>query len=124
MKISVSVVLFVTLGLFSVPLFAVDLSTLSADYLDLSAFFGLGMAGMLAHYVKKWARGEIVGNLDDYLFRDHRAATLMAVMSLFGTGASLWLSGQFANLQPGAFVLLAFSTGWACDSAINKGAMP
>lgn len=113
-------------GLIAVPslALAVDLvdAAMRAPYQDLSAFFGVGVAGMLAHYLKKWLRGEIVGDLGDYLFRDHKSATVLAVLSLFGTSASLWLSGQFAGMQPGPFLLLAFATGWACDSALNKGA--
>lgn len=93
----------------------------AASMTDLAAFVGIGAVGMVAHYGKKWWRGELSGSLVDYMINDNRSGTLLALSTLIGGGATMWLSGQLAPMPLGPFVLTAFTTGWACDSALNRG---
>ena len=86
------------------------------------SFLSAGLVGMFAHYLKSWLKREIAGNLVDYLFRDHPRKTALAVMALAGATGTAALGGQLAGLTLEQLVMMAFTTGFACDSALNKGA--
>lgn len=96
---------------------------LSRDALERFAVFAIvGIGGMIGHYVKKWIRGEIHGNLIAYIFCDHPRQTALAVATFLGTAASLALTGQLDTLTVGNLIVTAITTGYTVDSAVNKGA--
>ncbi|RCS59708.1 hypothetical protein [Parvibium lacunae] len=110
--------------LLSMPVFAWAWSAPALDLpspRNLIIFTVAGMVGMLAHFYKKKMRGEIAGNLADYLVRDHADATLLMLLTFAGTAATMWLTGQLV-MSDGALIALAFNSGWAIDSGVNKGA--
>lgn len=80
------------------------------------------VAGMLAHYVKKWGRKEITGNLFDYLIVDYPGNTIAALMTLAAALAAIVATGQLTGMQQPAIMALGFGAGWAIDSGVNKGA--
>lgn len=83
-----------------------------------------GIVGMMAHYLNKWATGQIEGNLLDYLFRDHARNTVLSLGTYVGfalttvTSGALDGAGWFTALWMGA------TTGFAVDSITNKGSRP
>ena len=90
-------------------------------------FYGLVigcLAGMLVHYVQKWASQEISGGLLDYLFFQYPRHTVLAVIAI-GT----WSAGEVASgifVVDGTFVgwalvlLSGVKTGYMGDALINK----
>lgn len=82
--------------------------------------YGLGLAGMASHYVKKWLRKEIEGSLLDYLFRDHARDTAFAIFTYAGVAASALLAGQFDGMTLKQIALPAWLLGYTIDSAVNK----
>lgn len=84
----------------------------------------LGLAGMIAHYLKKWARKEIAGNLVGYLIHDNPRDTLLAVMATAGGIGTAYLMGQFDGVTIKQIIMPAFLIGYAGDSAANKGSAP
>ena len=78
--------------------------------------------GMLAHYVKKWGRKEITGNLFDYLVVDYPGNTIAALMTLAAAIVAIVATGQLTSMQPPAIMALGFGAGWTIDSGVNKGA--
>lgn len=88
-----------------------------------AVFFGVGLLGMFAHFLKKWTRGEIAGGPIDYLV-SHPKHTVASILTFMGATAGLMASGQLDNLNLPVLVGLAFTTGWTIDSGINKGPSP
>ena len=87
----------------------------------LALFTGVAFAGMLAHYVKKWLRGEIAGDLVTYFVRDYPKRTFGAVATLMGTVVAMFLSNQLDGMDIKPMLMLALTTGYAVDSIANKG---
>ena len=112
------------LVLFPMLAAAVELSRQAdpvADLQSLGVFLAAGLGGMFAHYAKKWLRREINGSLIDYLLRDHPRETALAMLTFLGAAGTVYLSGQLTGLAIGPLLLTAFTVGYTCDSAINKG---
>lgn len=120
-------VVFVALNLLPAGAYAINLATDLGTLEDLQAFavfLTVGFIGMVGHYLKKWLRNEITGGLLDYLVRDHPKETMLSVFALIGAALSVYLSGQLHGMPLGPLVMSAFTTGWTCDSALNKGVTP
>jgi len=96
-----------------------ELTAIAAKHYAVT-FYVAGFVGMLAHYTKKWAKGEYLGNLWAYLYADHPRATLYAVLSYVGVAAAVVSTGQLDGLKLGTLAALGFTTGYACDSAMNS----
>lgn len=100
--------------------------------LEAQQFFALmigGVAGMISHWLVKWARGEIAGSLAKYLLYDHVRNTILTVFTYVGfaltTVATPALTG--ANGGPvGWFTVLwlGITTGFSIDAVANKGERP
>lgn len=79
------------------------------------------LAGALGHYLKKWARGEIIGNLLQYLAVDYPKSTVAMLMTLAGAVAAILASGVLHGMDAWTIAGLGFTTGYTIDSAVNKG---
>jgi hypothetical protein len=90
----------------------------------ITLFFGVGMVGMIGHYVKKWLRGEIEGNFVDYMFRRKPKATALALITLGSAALTALLANQLDNLTASQLITSAFTAGYACDSAVNDSTSP
>lgn len=121
----------VLLGVFALLLalpvaaYALDLAAALGtqdDLQRLAIFVAVGLVGMFGHYVKKWLKREINGSLINYLVRDHPRETALAMLVFLGAAGSVYLSGQLAGMPMGPLLMTAFTTGYTCDSALNKGA--
>ncbi len=95
------------------------LAAIAAQHLAL-VFYLAGIIGMLAHYTKKWARGQYVGNLWAYLFADHPRASLAAVITYTATAAGVLTTASLAGMTLAQVAALGFTTGYAIDSAVNR----
>ncbi|HZR37260.1 MAG TPA: hypothetical protein VFA75_17960 [Nevskia sp.] len=84
-------------------------------------FTAVAIAGMLAHYVKSWAKGEISGNLVDYLFRDNPRATVLSLGGVLTAVATTAATGTLDGMSLQQLLLSGFTTGFAIDSTLNKG---
>lgn len=92
---------------------------------SLMMYICAGLVGIVAHYVSKWARGEIKGNLFYYLFIDNPKWTLATLMGFFASAAGLLAAGSISmSTDPLMLLGAGFGIGWACDSAITKGVTP
>lgn len=85
-------------------------------------FYVFGIIGMLAHYTKKWAKGEYIGNLWAYLYADKPKASLYALLTYSGAAAAVVATGTLDAMKIGAVVALGFTTGYAIDSSVNSTA--
>jgi len=88
---------------------------------SLLIFAGAAGVGMLAHYVKSWAKGEITGNLVDYLFRDNPRATVLSLGGVLAAVATTFATGTLTGMSLQQLLLSGFTTGFAIDSTLNKG---
>lgn len=78
-------------------------------------FFLIGFASMGSHALKKWANGEIRGNiLDWYLVRPQ--ASIGALMACVGGIATAILSGALDNYTIGAQIIAAWGIGFSADT--------
>lgn len=82
-------------------------------------FYAFGLAGMVAHYMKKWARGQYAGNLWAYLFADNPRASLAAVLTYTAAAAGVIATGSIDGLTLAQVAALGFGTGYVSDSAVN-----
>lgn len=81
-------------------------------------FYGVAVASMVMHALKKWAAGEIQGSLIDwYIFAPRR--TVGALMLAVGGTMTVILGGQVFDIHDGAHILAVFGIGYASDSAAN-----
>lgn len=86
-------------------------------------YLGAGVVGIVAHYVKKWAAGEIEGDLFCYLFLDYPKKTILTLMMFLASAAGLLALGSISvNTDHLMLIGAGFGIGWACDSGVNKGA--
>jgi hypothetical protein len=79
----------------------------------------IGLAGMAAHWVKRWARGQTATSFREYFFvvdRNHSVAAVITMTVSVATFLSAW-DGVW-TMQSAALVFLA---GYASDSAANQG---
>jgi hypothetical protein len=95
------------------------LIALATQHLAL-VFYLAGLLGMVAHYTKKWARGQYAGNLWAYLFADHPRASLVAVITYTAAAAGVLVTGSIEGMKLYQVAALGFTTGYAIDSAVNS----
>jgi hypothetical protein len=110
---------------------------MTINILPLLVFIAAALIGMVAHWYKKYKRGEVQGNLISYLLADYPGrsfSTLLTIITIaFGaatTGAidgldlsvfwNMLLHGK-AHIPTISVVSSAFMLGWTLDSGINKG---
>jgi hypothetical protein len=82
-------------------------------------FILAGLAGMVAHWFKKWATGEFDCNLYEYIMV-HKRHTAGAVLTTVGSIIGLVATGNVEISQQ--TLALAFFAGYTFDSSMNKGA--
>ena len=90
--------------------------------IPLAIYLFCGLLGIIAHYAKNWAKGEIEGDLFCYLFLDHPKQTLAVFISFLVSAAALLATGSInVNTDPMMLIGSGFGIGWVCDSGFNKG---
>lgn len=94
------------------------------DLVPLLVFLAAGSIGAIAHWVKKWLKREIAGDLVDYLIRDHARETALAMFVFAGIAFTAWLKGELTGVDLPHLVLAGFGAGWVVDSGLNRGAAP
>lgn len=85
-----------------------------------ATFYLAGFLGMLAHYTKKWAKGEYQGNLWAYLYADKPRASLYAFLTYTGAATAVVTTGVLGSMAFSAIVALGFTTGYTIDSSVNS----
>ena len=82
-------------------------------------FYLIGLLGMLAHWAKRWLRSETKTSLWAYLFTTKPKYTAYALLTYTGAVffSALTMDLNFASKEA---LLLALTTGYTIDSAINK----
>lgn len=86
--------------------------------LDNGLFIFVAYLGMLGHAIKKYLAGQLRGSVVDYIFLNNRKRTLLAVLSTLGAAVGVIIGDQLPT-QAGAYLMLAFTTGYTADSAVN-----
>jgi hypothetical protein len=88
-------------------------------------FVASGFAGMVFHYIKKWARSETSSSMSGYFGKDNVNATMvtlgafcMAVIGALGAGVITPEMNFYAVIYAG------LTMGFAVDSGFNKGSDP
>jgi len=87
--------------------------------LDNLLFIIIGIAGMAGHGIKKFYQKQLSTTLTDYYWNNNKKRTLLAVATTIGALMGVVLGDQLPD-KIGAWILLAFSTGYMSDSSINK----
>lgn len=96
----------------------------SMQFQELWVFILVGFIGIFAHYAKKRLGKEIEGSFFKYLIGDHPSNTITALSTLLGTALTYVFSGTIESASWSAIIGLAFTTGYALDSALNKSTKP
>jgi len=79
-------------------------------------YISLGLLGMVAHWLKKWGRGEIQNGLYDYCMT-HKKHTIGAICTMLGLVFPIYsASPEITQLSLSA----VFLAGFGADSAANK----
>jgi hypothetical protein len=86
-------------------------------------FFVAGLFGIIGHFISKRAKGEISGNLWDYLVRDKPGSTLASLLALVACTFAAEAIGGLDALRLSGVVGAGFCAGWTGDSAFNRGSM-
>jgi hypothetical protein len=97
-----------------------------------------GLLGMYTHFRIARRDLRVSGTFFDYMFADNPAKSGITIGVFTSAMALLYSAGTFDQLQMNAFIeafkngyfykpmlsaiALAFTTGYSCDSMINKGA--
>ena len=88
-------------------------------------FISAGVVGMIAHWLKKWAKGETSSSLTGYFIKDEINSTFTmlgafgyAVLGAFATGTITSTSSMYSIVYAG------IAAGFAIDSGFNAGAPP
>lgn len=87
--------------------------------IDNGLFMTIAILGMVGHGVKKFFSGQLSGSLTDYIFRNNTKRTVFAVLTTVGAVIGIVI-GEQVPTQAGAFIMLAFTTGFTADSTVNK----
>lgn len=105
---------------------AVFLASLPGSW-EVQLFYGLmlsGTAGMVAHYLLKWARDEIQGNLFCYLWLNKKS-TCLSLFTYIGISIGAIASGAFTG-EYGGFVgwkvvfWMGATNGFTIDAIVNR----
>lgn len=86
--------------------------------IDNGLFISVVFIGMLGHAIKKYLAKELSGSIIDYLFFRNKKRSALAIFTAFGTAVGIILGEQLPT-QIGAFLILAFTTGFTADSTVN-----
>jgi hypothetical protein len=86
--------------------------------LNIVLLYGAALAGGLAHWLKRWLRGECKCGIRDYLTGEWRS-TLLSLVTSLGAATVMISEGQGLDGSPQTLAL-AFMAGYAADSALNK----
>ena len=76
--------------------------------------------GLIAHWAKRYARGQSKASFKDYLAH-FKKQTLASVSATFTAILTLYTTSDLADGITGQLAGLAFMSGYMCDSAVNKG---
>lgn len=87
--------------------------------IDNGLFLAIAFLGMIGHGAKKFFAGQLSGSLTDYVFHNNKKRTVFAVLTMIGAVAGI-IIGEQVPTQAGAFIMLAFTTGFTADSTVNK----
>lgn len=101
--------------------------TLEANIFYMLVLFGI--AGAVANYVVRWAKGEIQGSLFAYMFTDSPRRSVLAVIALVAELIGEQAAGLFmtadAKFVGWALVIAAgMKTGFLIDNIVNKASRP
>lgn len=92
-----------------------------------------GLIGMVCHIAKKAMRGELgVASTNPFqiafyvllwkfIFTQNPGASMAAVLTLISICLGIVALGQIESLPMNVVAALGFTTGWASNSAANKG---
>jgi hypothetical protein len=96
---------------------------LAAQFTNADAIFvASSFAGMVVHYVKKWAKDETHSSLAGWFGKDNINATLMAFGALGTAIIGALGSGLITpDMNLYALVYAGLTTGFAVDSGFNSG---
>jgi hypothetical protein len=82
-------------------------------------FLAVAMIGMVMHAVKKWADGDINGNLIDWYLVNPRA-TVRALLTCLGGLAGLVLTGVAVDWHISAQIVAVWGVGYGADTLNNQ----
>lgn len=99
--------------------------------------YGIGFLGVLAHWVKSAAKGDVTWNLFKYLFIEQKGSSTSMIVAYAASMYGLQTAGMFDAIQfdyikeawnngflfkPFLHAIIEASlAGYACDSIFNKG---
>lgn len=86
---------------------------------DNGVFLMIAFVGMLGHALKKGLTGQLQGSIFEYIFKNNPKRTVLAIMTTIGAVAGIILGEQIPT-QAGAYIMLAFATGFTADSTVNN----
>lgn len=83
-------------------------------------FYGIAIASMLLHAIKKWIAGEIEGNLIDW-YVVHPKMSTSALLACLGGIATAIGTGVLTDASATAQILAAWGIGYGADTVNSQG---
>lgn len=80
-----------------------------------------GFCGMGLHYVKKKGRREVRSGMLEYFLIESPGRTASAVIAFTTAATAVLMTGQVETMSTITAVMCGLTTGWTCNSALNKG---
>ena len=90
--------------------------------LNLVYFVLAGLVGLAANYASLRGKGLITGSLLQYVFIDRPGRTLASVLTMVAAGFAAVAVGGLEGMQITTAFAAGFTSGWAIDAGVNKGA--
>jgi hypothetical protein len=85
--------------------------------MTLIILIGIGLLGLVAHWLKKWARGQTKADFVEYMSK-HRRHSIASVSTLLASVITMYTAGDVALSSQSA--AMAFTAGYMIDSTLNK----
>ena len=89
--------------------------------LDIVAAYTIGLLGMIAHWAKRWKKGETFSSLLQYIYND-LFASIRAVLTMVAGVSVVLANGTDYHTMMGFAAIL--SAGYIADSTINTEEKP
>ena len=88
-----------------------------AIVLDITATYGLGVVGMVAHWAKRWKKGETITTLSQYVLTNKLATAKAILATIVGVSTAIGTGADYHTLNG---IGLLFMAGYGADSLFNK----
>lgn len=101
-------------------------SLISSGIVSMSAamFYGAGILGMIAHYIKKRVKRQTLVDFKDYFGKNNPLSSFAAFATFAGAMTGMVFGLDLTTLSTPIIIILGMACGWTIDSGINTVTEP